>query len=219
VVAQLIDANDASHVWAERFDFAVGETATIQDELTREIVLAVRSRLTKETSGQLAGIERRQLTVVTCYLKGASTLAERLDPEQMRDLIEAYQRSCLKLVAQFGGVANVRGDEVEAYFGHPLANERSAECAARTGLAIAEMVPRMQGNPGTLRASIGIGTGVAIAGILGPSVDARQCIAVGEPVDVARRLGVATRRSESVRRSKRIGQRHIGSHRRMVQAC
>jgi TolB-like protein/tetratricopeptide (TPR) repeat protein len=192
VVAQLIDANDGSHVWAERFDFAVDEAAATQDELTREIVLAVRSRLTKGKSVRLTGIERRNLTVVSCRLAGTAALADKIEPDAMRDLIEAYQRECLKLIAQFGGVAALRGgDEVEAYFGHPLANERSAECAVRTGLAIAEMTPRMSANPGALRASIGIGTGMAIAGILGPSADSRQSTAVGEPIEVARRLSAA----------------------------
>jgi TolB-like protein/tetratricopeptide (TPR) repeat protein len=191
VVAQLIDASDASHVWAERFDFALEDAAASQDALTHEIVLAVRSRLTKTTSARLSGIERRQLTVVSCRMLGTAALADKMEPDAMRDLIEAYQRKCLTLIAQFGGVAALRGgDEVEAYFGHPLANERSAECAVRTGLAIA--AEGITGDGRRLRARVGIATGVAIAGSLGPSADARQSTAVGEPIEVARRLAVAS---------------------------
>jgi len=146
VVAQLIDTNDASHVWAERFDFEVGEAATKQDEITHEIASALRSRLIHGTTARLAGVERRQLTVMSCRLGGVATLLERLEPAPMRDLVEAYQRDSLKLIAQFGGVASFRGDEIEAYFGHPLANERSAECAVRTALAIAAATLRLAGN-------------------------------------------------------------------------
>ena len=192
VVVQLIDASDASHLWAERFDLCVDDVTTTQDELTREIVMAVRSRLTRGTSVRRLGVERRHLTVVSCRLSGIASLAERMEPDAMRELIETYQRECLRLVAQFGGVAALRGgDEVEAYFGHPLPNERSAECAVSTGLAIANAVSRIDGRRGRLRACVGIGTGVAVAGVLGPSAAATQSTAVGEPVDAARRLGAA----------------------------
>jgi TolB-like protein/tetratricopeptide (TPR) repeat protein len=186
VVTQLTDANDASHVWAERFDFDPGEEPTISDNLVREVAAAVRLRLTHTIDARSGDAGRHHMTVMSCRL---SDFGER-EPEAIARLVEAYQIDCSRLVAQFGGVAALRGDdEFEAYFGHPRANERSAECAVRAALAIAEAVCGMQTTgDGRPRIRIGIGTGLAVTGSFLPGLDRRQRVAIGGPVDVARRL-------------------------------
>jgi hypothetical protein len=62
--------------------------------------------------------ERRQLTVMFCDLVGSTALSARLDPEDMRELIRAYQECCTEVVARFdGNVAKYMGDGVLVYFG------------------------------------------------------------------------------------------------------
>src|SRR3954471_8495339 len=81
--------------------------------------------------------ERRQLTVMFCDLVGSTALSARLDPEDMRDVIQLYQECCAEMVARFdGNVAKYMGDGVLVYFGFPQAHEDEAERAVRAGLAI-----------------------------------------------------------------------------------
>src|SRR5262245_4599446 len=72
--------------------------------------------------------ERRQLTVMCCDLVGSTALAERLDPEDLRDLMQAYQRTCGEVIERYGGhVAQYLGDGLMIYFGWPQAHEHDAE--------------------------------------------------------------------------------------------
>src|SRR5687768_5189484 len=68
----------------------------------------------------VAEAERRQLTVMCCDLVGSTALSARLDPEDMRELIRAYQECCAEVVTRFNGnVAKYMGDGVLVYFGYP----------------------------------------------------------------------------------------------------
>ena len=65
--------------------------------------------------------ERRQLTVMFCDLVGSTALSARLDPEDLREVIGAYQRVVAATVARSGGfVARYMGDGVLIYFGYPV---------------------------------------------------------------------------------------------------
>ena len=91
--------------------------------------------------------ERRQLTVVFCDLVGSTALSARLDPEDMREIVGAYQRCCADLITKAGGfVAKYMGDGVLAYFGYPQAHEHDAERGVRAGLALVE-APRSSRPP------------------------------------------------------------------------
>jgi class 3 adenylate cyclase len=71
--------------------------------------------------------ERRQVTVMFCDLVGSTALSARLDPEDLRGIISAYQRSCTDVIERDGGfVAKYMGDGVPAYFGYPQAHEHDA---------------------------------------------------------------------------------------------
>ena len=79
--------------------------------------------------------ERRQLTVMFCDLVGSTALSGKLDPEEMREVIRAYQDACSGPVARYDGfIAKFMGDGVLAYFGFPRAHEDDAERAVRAGL-------------------------------------------------------------------------------------
>jgi class 3 adenylate cyclase len=79
--------------------------------------------------------ERRQVTVMFSDLVGSTALSSRMDPEDLREVISAYQKCVAQTVQRFGGfVAKYMGDGVLVYFGYPQAHEDDAERAVRTGL-------------------------------------------------------------------------------------
>ena len=81
--------------------------------------------------------ERRQLTLMFIDLVDSTGLAARIDPEDLRELIDAYHRRTAELVARFQGyVARYMGDGILVYFGYPRAAEGDVERAVRAGLAI-----------------------------------------------------------------------------------
>ena len=85
--------------------------------------------------------ERRQLTVMYCDLVGSTALSARLDPEELRQVIRAYQEFCTGVIDHFGGhVSQYQGDGLLVYFGFPQAHEDDAHRAVRTGLEIAQGV-------------------------------------------------------------------------------
>src|SRR6201993_1458012 len=85
--------------------------------------------------------ERRQVTVMFSDLVGSTALSARMDPEDLREIISAYQRCVAKTVRRFGGfVARYLGDAVLIYFGYPQAHEDDAERAVRAGLALIDAV-------------------------------------------------------------------------------
>ena len=83
------------------------------------------------------GAERRQVTVMFSDLVGSTALSARMDPEDLREVISAYQKCVAETVQRFGGfVAKYMGDGVLVYFGYPKAHEDDAERAVRAGLEL-----------------------------------------------------------------------------------
>jgi class 3 adenylate cyclase len=81
--------------------------------------------------------ERRQVTVMFSDLVGSTALSARMDPEDLREVISAYQKCVADTVARSGGfVAKYMGDGVLIYFGYPEAHEHDAERAVRAGLEL-----------------------------------------------------------------------------------
>jgi class 3 adenylate cyclase len=81
--------------------------------------------------------ERRQVTVLFSDLVGSTALSSRMDPEDLREVISAYQKCVADTVQRFGGfVAKYMGDGVLVYFGYPRAHEDDAERAVRAGLEL-----------------------------------------------------------------------------------
>ena len=135
--------------------------------------------------------ERRQLTVMFVDLVGSTALSGRLDPEDMRSVLLAYQNATAGEVTRFGGhVAKYMGDGVLAYFGWPKAHEDDAERAVRAGLAVAAAVGRLAAQAGEqpLAARVGIATGLVVVGDLFGEGAAREEAVVGETPNLAARL-------------------------------
>ena len=134
--------------------------------------------------------ERRQLTVLFADLAGSTPLSARLDPEEMREVLRAYQDAVAGAAARFGGyVAKLMGDGVLAYFGWPQAQEDEAERAVRTGLAIVDTIPRLATPAGgPLAARVGIASGLVVVGDVIGEGTAREEVVVGETPNLAARL-------------------------------
>jgi class 3 adenylate cyclase/predicted ATPase len=136
--------------------------------------------------------ERRQVTVMFSDLVGSTALSARMDPEDLREVISAYQKRVAETVQRFGGfVAKYMGDGVLIYFGYPQAHEDDAEQAVRTGLELIAAVTALKA-PAPLQTRIGIATGVVVVGDLIGSGEAQERGIVGETPNLAARLqGIA----------------------------
>ncbi len=134
--------------------------------------------------------ERRQLTVMFCDLVGSTALSERLDPEELREVVQAYQEMCATAIARFEGhLAKYLGDGVLVYFGYPLAHEDDAQRAVRAGLEILTSLPQLNARlQHPIRVRIGIHTGLVVAGEMGGGETREPLAIVGETPNIAARL-------------------------------
>ena len=134
--------------------------------------------------------ERRHLTVMICDLVGSTALSGRLDPEDMRAVIDAYHAACARITLTYDGfLAEFRGDGILAYFGYPLAHEDDAERTVRAGLDIIAAVARLETRAAEpLAVRIGIATGVVVIGDLSREGALREHAVVGETPNLAARL-------------------------------
>jgi class 3 adenylate cyclase/tetratricopeptide (TPR) repeat protein len=132
--------------------------------------------------------ERRQLTVLFSDLVGSTVLAARMDPEDLREVISAYQKCVAETVRHFDGfVARYLGDGVLVYFGYPQAHEDDAERAVRAGLELIAAVAGLR-TGASLQARVGIATGLVVVGDLIGSGAAQEQAVVGETPNLAARL-------------------------------
>jgi class 3 adenylate cyclase len=141
--------------------------------------------------------ERHQLTVLFCDLVDSTVLASQLDPEELRDVVRAYQDTCAKVIARFEGhIAQYLGDGLLVYFGYPRAHEDDAQRAVRTGLGIVEALGQLntvlaRERGVQLGVRLGIHTGLVVVGDVGGGPRQEQ-LALGETPNLAARLqGIA----------------------------
>src|SRR5262245_2744130 len=136
--------------------------------------------------------ERRQVTVMFSDLVGSTALSARMDPEDLREVITAYQKCVAETVQRFGGfVAKYMGDGALIYFGYPQAHEDDAERAVRAGLGLVAAVVALKTHA-PLQTRVGIATGLVVVGdLIGSGASQEQTI-VGETPNLAARLqGIA----------------------------
>ena len=138
--------------------------------------------------------ERRQITVLFCDMVGSTAMSQRLDPEDMLDVIRSYQKACSTVIAGLGGsIAQYLGDGVVAYFGYPQAHEDDAERSVRAGLGIVEAIGPLNARLRRDRSlaiavRIGIATGIVVVGDLGGEGSIEERIAIGGTPNLAARL-------------------------------
>ena len=138
--------------------------------------------------------ECRQVTVMFSDMVGSTALSARMDPEDLREVISAYQKSVAETVRRFDGfVAKYMGDGVLIYFGYPHSHEDDAERAVRAGLDIIGAVARLETRASEpLKVRAGIATGLVVVGDLIGSGEAQERGILGETPNLAARLqGIA----------------------------
>jgi class 3 adenylate cyclase/predicted ATPase len=132
--------------------------------------------------------EFRQITVMFCDLVGSTQLSEKLDPEDLQKLIDAYRRECSTAIRRYGGeVARYFGDGVMAFFGWPRAHEDDALRAVHAALEIVSGVTKISG-PVTLACRVGVCSGPVVVGEIVNSTASWSMDAVGETPNIAARL-------------------------------
>jgi class 3 adenylate cyclase/predicted ATPase len=139
-----------------------------------------------------------------CDLVGSTALSVRMDPEDLREVISAYQKCVAETVKRFGGfVAKYMGDGVLIYFGYPQAHEDDAERAVRAGLELVKAIGSLKASQ-ALQTRVGIATGLVIVGDLIGSGEAQERGIVGETPNLAARLqGIAQANSVVISDSTR----------------
>jgi class 3 adenylate cyclase len=148
--------------------------------------------------------ERRQVTVMFSDLVGSTALSARMDPEDLREVISAYQKCVAETVQRFGGfVAKFLGDGVLVYFGYPQAHEDEAERAVRAGLELVAAVGALKTHA-PVQTRVGVATGLVVVGdLIGSGASQEQAI-VGETPNLAARLqGIAEPNSVVIAESTR----------------
>jgi class 3 adenylate cyclase len=133
-----------------------------------------------------------------CDLVGSTALSAQLDPEDLRQVVRAYQTTCAEVIQRFDGhIAQYLGDGLLVYFGYPQAHEDDAQRAVRAGLGIVEAMETHnthleQHSKVRLAVRLGIHTGLVVVGEMG-SGTRREQLALGETPNLAARLeGLAT---------------------------
>lgn len=139
-------------------------------------------------------LERRFFTVMFCDMVGSTALSERLDPEDLREILDLFRHTARRVVEQFHGhLASIHGDGLLVYFGYPVAHENDAVLAVRAGLEILESLEATNRKAKALhgvkiRARIGIHTGLVVVDNLGAENDQLENTAVGITPNIAARI-------------------------------
>jgi class 3 adenylate cyclase/predicted ATPase len=141
--------------------------------------------------------ERRQLTVMFCDLVGSTQLSQRLDPEELREVVKAYQETCAEVIRSLDGqIAQYLGDGLLVYFGYPQAHEDDPVRAVSAALGILHDLPRLNDRIGerlpalrkeSIQVRIGIHTGPVVVGEMGGG-ERQERLALGDTLSIASRL-------------------------------
>jgi len=192
---QIADADGLGLIWTGEADVTPAPAPTpVHAPPQAETPVPQRpQRVPSPTPPPPPEAERRQLTVLFCDLVDSTALASQLDPEDLREVVRAYQDTCAKVIARFEGhIAQYLGDGLLVYFGYPLAHEDDAQRAVRVGLGIVEALDQlntrlMQERGVHLAVRLGIHTGLVVVGEVGGGPRQEQ-LALGETPNLAARL-------------------------------
>lgn len=138
--------------------------------------------------------ERRHLTVMFADIVGSSVMSMKMDPEELRDLMLAFQDASKAAVDRFGGIiARFMGDGVLAYFGYPQAHEDDPERSVRAGFELIRLTAILNeklcaGLDVTLQVRVGVATGPVVVGDLIGEGSSSERSVVGETPNIAAKI-------------------------------
>jgi adenylate cyclase len=206
----LAGATLAAFAWAQIWFQAVGVVlalglgygATLVDGYVRE--QGRRRRLSQffspavlreviQSRGEALGSRRRLITVLFSDIRGFTSISERVEPEQVAEMLSEYLTEMTEVVFRYGGtVDKYVGDCIMALYNAPFDDPDHAANAVRTGLELQERTAgvsaRWEARLGVrIRAGVGINTGEAVVGTMG-SRQRLEYTAIGDAVNLASRL-------------------------------
>lgn len=163
------------------------------DRLRRYMPVDLAAKLEEAaTRGEMKG-ERRTVTMLFCDIKGSTTAAETLDPEEWTDIMNgAFEHLIAPVYRYEGTLARLLGDAILAFFGAPISHEDDPERAVRAGLEIiAAMGPykdQIRKDWGVdIDVRVGINTGLVVVGAVGSDLRVEYTV-MGDAVNVAARM-------------------------------
>jgi class 3 adenylate cyclase/predicted ATPase len=196
-----IDENDRILVWVGDTGSAPTPTPAAPEETTQQPTIQQDQPPEVEPPPEphTPDAERRQLTVMVCDLADSTRLSGQLDPEDLRDVIRAYQETAAGVMQRYEGhIAQYLGDGLLVYFGWPQAHEDDAQRGVHAGLGILEAMQVLnarleQEKAIRLAVRIGIHTGLVVVGEIGKGAS-QEHLALGETPNIASRIeGIAGR--------------------------
>ncbi|MFV1858056.1 MAG: ABC transporter substrate-binding protein [Anaerolineales bacterium] len=145
----------------------------------------------RAASGSAKG-ERKPVTILFADIVGSTSIAEKLDPEEWREIVAgAHQRVGEAIYRYEGTIAQLLGDGVLAFFGAPITHEDDPIRAVRAALDIQESMKtyrqELEGFVDDFQMRIGINTGTVVIGDIGTDLHV-EYLAIGDAVNVAARL-------------------------------
>ena len=180
---------------ADELKAAIAALEAQRPLLGEAVVVPAIAALRKElddldaTSSSEPDEERKNVTIVFVDVSGFTALAEKLDPEEVRSVINGCFDHLVPVVQKYGGtIDKFIGDEIMALFGAPMAHENDPERALRSALEMMESISAFNQHNGTdLRLHIGINTGPVVTGAIG-SQERKDYSVMGDAVNLAARL-------------------------------
>ena len=170
-----------------------GDSATTPTQAPPLPQQAPKPVIQAEHAPRLSEAERRQLTVLFCDLVDSTSLSGQLDPEDLREVVRAYQHASAVVIARYDGyLAQYQGDGLLVYFGLAQIHADDAQRAVHTALGIVAMLDDLNGrleptHGVRLAVRIGIHTGPVILGTLGDEA-CQELLALGETPTIAAAL-------------------------------
>lgn len=166
--------------------------ALVEKYMTKEVA----AKLEAARSSRTVEGERRIVTILFCDVKGSTSMAEQLDPEEWADIMNNGFEYLIKPVHDYEGtVARLMGDAILAFFGAPLAHEDDPQRAILAGLQILDgvaqyrdKVKREYGMDFDVR--VGLNTGLVVVGNIGSDYK-YEYTAMGDAINLAARMQTA----------------------------
>ena len=145
----------------------------------------------RSSSAKIEG-ERKPVTILFTDIVGSTSLAEKLDPEEWKEIVSgAHQRVSQAVYKYEGTIAQLLGDGVLAFFGAPITHEDDPIRAVRAALDIQQSIGKyadeLKGYADNFQMRIGLNTGMVVTGSVGSDLH-MEYLAVGDAVNLAARL-------------------------------
>ncbi len=167
--------------------------ASLKKAFQSYVAPSVVEEIIKHPERLRLGGERRELTIFFCDIRGFTSMSEKLEPEEVVNILHGFLNPMSKIVVKYGGtIDKFMGDAIMALYGAPLQYPDHAGLACKTALEMQEVLKSLsqewenQGLP-SLKIGVGINTGVVSVGNMG-SDTLFDYTAIGDNVNLASRL-------------------------------